>query len=452
MRGLEWRFSPVELVRAWPADRRLAALVSAESESEWSRWSILAAPAEEVALGGQEALDWLGSRRFSQHATAGPPFVGGWIGHFEYELGGAIEPAVGLVGAGRRSVWLRCPGAYVFDHSAQRWMVVGDGAALPGIDELEAAAHAARRRHGGALEVGPMRSRTRREEYERAVARAVELIHAGDVFQVNLSHELAAEFSGSHRELFVRAHAATAPWFGALLESEAAGGAVMSLSPELFLDVDMAQQKLITRPIKGTRPARAGAEAELLASAKDAAELAMIVDLMRNDLGRIAEPGAVRVDRGFEVEQHGGANQYAKSGVLHGVATVSAKLREGATLEDIVKATFPAGSITGAPKVRAMQIINELEERRRGVYTGAIGFLSDHGAARLSVAIRTATIAGKFVHGRFDEMTGELRYPVGAGIVAESEPAREYEETMHKARTFLRVVRAESDACVVERT
>lgn len=257
-----------------------------------------------------------------------------------------------------------------------------------------------------------------RAGYEHAVARTVELIRAGDIFQANIAHALEARFEGSSRELFARLIEAAAPWYGAYLESPSE--TVVSISPELFLEADFVSGRVTTRPIKGTRPA--GSAASLAASGKDQAELVMIVDLMRNDLGRVCEFGSIRVEEPRDIEPH--------AGVVHGVATVSGRLRAGVSPGDLVRAAFPPGSVTGAPKIRAMQVIDELETFERGVYCGSIGMLSDCGRAAWSVAIRTATIAG-----------GVLRYPVGAGIVEESDPAAEWEETLHKAGAFAAVLR-----------
>lgn len=204
---------------------------------------------------------------------------------------------------------------------------------------------------------------------------------------------------------------------------------------------------IIARPMKGTRAASGGDAAlhDLARSEKDAAELSMIIDLMRNDLGRIARLGSVRVDDPRAIEHHG----EAATGVFQGVATVSAAVREGVGMADILNATFPPGSVTGAPKIRAMQIIEELEPLARGPYCGTMGFVSDDGNASLSVAIRTAMIEGPAPitpdssashHGASMPSApgcfgagSTLRYPVGAGIVAESDPAREWAETLSKA-------------------
>jgi len=198
------------------------------------------------------------------------------------------------------------------------------------------------------------------------------------------------------------------------------------MSPELFLRA-RPDGSVVTRPIKGTRPAHVDAR-ELEESAKDAAELAMIVDLMRNDLGRVAELGSVRVSEPRVLETH--------ETVHHGVAEISARLRVDVSWLDLLRATFPPGSVTGAPKIRAMQIIYELEPHARGFYCGAIGFISRSGHAALSVAIRTAQLGVATVEGG----TRPVHYHAGCGIVADSDPASEVAETHAKAAAIARFV------------
>jgi len=194
---------------------------------------------------------------------------------------------------------------------------------------------------------------------------------------------------------------------------------LISNSPELFLKIDGRQ--ITTRPIKGTRPLGDGMAEELLASAKDTAELNMIIDLERNDLGRVCETGTVRVTEPRHVEQH--------PTVLHGVATISGALREDVSLIDVLRATFPGGSVTGAPKIRAMQIIDELEPVRRNAYCGAIGYVARDGNCEFNLAIRTMTAKDGLIH-----------IPAGGGIVADSDPAAEYEETLIKARAMFQAL------------
>jgi anthranilate/para-aminobenzoate synthase component I len=191
---------------------------------------------------------------------------------------------------------------------------------------------------------------------------------------------------------------------------------LISNSPELFLRVS-PEGRVITRPIKGTRPRGSGMEDELRRSVKDQAELNMIVDLERNDLGRVCEIGSVRVTEPRVIEAH--------PTVYHGVATIEGRLRDDVTFSGLLRATFPGGSVTGAPKIRAMQIIEELEPHSRGAYCGAIGYVAADGSMEFNVAIRTMTAKGGLIH-----------IPVGGGIVADSEPAAEYEETLVKAKAM----------------
>lgn len=449
---LDWAFAPGEALARWPDDEPLGALVSAPGGSPArARWSILARPERIVRrtladVGAAGVLDELRSLLMPPMQPregdippiiSGIPFRSGWIGVLTYELGGALEPRAlaGVAeGAADPAVELhRCPGAFVHDGATGRWFAVGDASALPDLSIPREGASAYR--------VGSATSDLGRASYEAGVARAIEYIRAGDVFQVNLAHHLGAPFEGSPRAMFRELVRSAAPWYGAYVESkdEAAGAmrAVCSISPELFLEYEPETRRVATRPIKGTRPGGAPAD-ELIGSEKDAAELVMIVDLMRNDLGRACVPGSVRVPEARCIERHGGVAG-AGGAVQHGVATIEGVLREGLDAVDLVGAAFPAGSITGAPKVRAMQIIGELEGRPRGTYCGAVGYFSDCGRMALNVAIRTACVTGEqgAAPGR---TTGEVSYGVGAGIVADSDPASEWAETLDKASGFLRAI------------
>ncbi|MFI4915453.1 MAG: anthranilate synthase component I family protein [Phycisphaerales bacterium JB060] len=273
-----------------------------------------------------------------------------------------------------------------------------------------------------AYRLGAMRSAWGRTRYVDAVARAIELIHAGDMYQVNLTHALVGRFEGSTRALFADLAQAASPAMGCYLElpplPDGRRRAVLSLSPELLLRYDAATRTLTTEPMKGTRPATDAGLDDLREAEKDKAELAMIVDLMRNDLGRVSTIGSVRVDQPRILERHGPA----EDGVWQASARVSGRLQDGLSLDDALRATLPAGSITGAPKVRAMQVIHQMEPTPRGPYCGAIGIIDAHGNAELAVGIRTAVVVGD-----------ELRYSVGAGVVAQSEPQAEWAETLSKA-------------------
>jgi para-aminobenzoate synthetase component 1 len=267
------------------------------------------------------------------------------------------------------------------------------------------------------------------EGYREAVARVVEYIRAGDIFQANLSQRFGAEFSAHPWELYRALREKSPAPFCAYLQHD--HFAVVSHSPERFLRSERSG-RVETRPIKGTRPRGANAAADqvlaasLLASEKDRAEHVMIVDLLRNDLSRVARPGSVRCDELMALESY--------SAVHHLVSTVTARLESGNGSADLISATFPGGSITGAPKIRAMEIIAELEPTARGVYCGAIGALRADDTLDLSIAIRTAVVRN-----------GRATWSAGGGIVADSDPEAEYRETLDKARAIATAV-AETQA------
>ncbi|MCD6404387.1 MAG: aminodeoxychorismate synthase component I, partial [Planctomycetes bacterium] len=259
-----------------------------------------------------------------------------------------------------------------------------------------------------------------RRTYMDAVAAPREYILAGDIFEVNLSQRLSVPLETAPWELYARLrHHNPAPYAAFLSCGEAA---VVSSSPELFLRVQKG--RVITRPIKGTIASspspREDEEAvrTLAASEKDNAELAMIIDLERNDIGRVSKYGSVKVREQARLETF--------VGVHHLVSTIEGRLRGDVSLPDLLRATFPGGSITGAPKVRAMQIIDELEPCRRGVYTGSIGYVLPGGRAEFNIAIRTMVCC-----------EGRVRLQVGGAVTADSDPAAEYEETLAKARGMM---------------
>lgn len=257
------------------------------------------------------------------------------------------------------------------------------------------------------------------------IREALRLIEAGDLYQVNLARRVTLEVSGDLLTSFQRlVKAAPSDLAAALLFDDAA--AVLSTSPELFLHVT-PDRRVTTVPIKGTRRRGAhGGEDEHLAreldgDPKERAELTMVVDLERNDLGRVARAGTVRLVGSPSVVTH--------RTLHHRLARVTGLLPVGVTLPRLVEATFPSGSITGAPKVRAMEVIASLEAHRRGLYTGAIGHVAHDGSLTLSMAIRTLTASA-----------GEAHYHAGGGIVADSDPAREVEETRVKSRQLARLL------------
>ena len=268
-------------------------------------------------------------------------------------------------------------------------------------------------------------SRPDRAAFEASVARTVAAIHAGHIFQTNICRSIEARIEpGSEYELFHRMRTISPARYEAFLRIDPQH-AILSISPELFLKVDGGIVE--SRPIKGTRPRGETPEAddalrrELCASEKDRAELAMIVDVTRNDLGRVCETGSV------EVAAH--AELMTLPTVHHLFSTVRGRLREGTGPVDLLRAAFPAASITGAPKIEAMRIAMREEGQLRGPCMGAIGWISMDGRMELSVAIRTAFVIGDHV-----------RYYAGCGITAGSDPAAEFEESQHKAAAFERAL------------
>ena len=351
-----------------------------------------------------------------RHDVAADFPLGAAIGYFGYDLKNLVEelPAKAPDDVGLPDCWF---GFYdnllVFDHAkTEVWEVSG------GRDSVRTPFHVS-------LPVVPrdLHSNFTHDSYRAAVLRAKQYIAAGDIYQVNLSQRFQCETNASPAELYLALRESNPAPYCAYLDIGAAH--VLSSSPECFLNI--RDRQVITRPIKGTRPrgATSGEDAriaaELLRSSKDNAELVMITDLERNDLGRVCEYGSVHVRELVRVETY--------ATVHHLVSTVEGRLRSDVSHVDCVRACFPGGSITGAPKIRAMEIIDELEPHARGVYTGAIGFLGYNGLTHLNIAIRTVVQQGK-----------ELTFHAGGGIVSDSEPDAEYDETLAKARGILNAI------------
>lgn len=353
-----------------------------------------------------------------------PPFQGGAVGYFGYDFGRQLErlPTTALNDLDVPDI---CLGFYrtvaaLDHHEGQVWVMGPDAQAWA---EALAGPASTRARPGRFDEVKSadgLRSNFEPHEYRATVQRAIDYIYAGDVFQVNVSQRFTAPAPAGGWHLYRRLRAVNPAPFAAYLDCEAFE--VASASPERFLRV--ADGRVETRPIKGTRPRGrtsdedAANAAALMESEKDQAELHMIVDVERNDLGRICRTGTVRVPDLRRLE--------AYPTVFHTVSTVTGDLRPGTTLGDVLRATFPGGSITGAPKIRAMEIIEELEGVRRGVYCGALGYVGFSGAVDLNIAIRTFVVQG-----------GTAYFNAGSGIVADSDPVGEYQETLDKARALI---------------
>ena len=373
------------------------------------------------------------------------PFAGGVVAALAYEARHAIEaapPVAGEAPDAPRLVGAVYDAALSYDHRARRWLLASwhlDAPALAALAEeiRDAAADAARCARPRVLPTHASAITTDVDErtYAARVARIQAYIAAGDVYQVNLTHRFATRLPAPPLDVYERLRSAQAVPFGAYLD--VGGERVLSRSPELFLR--RRGDRLVTCPIKGTRPRGATAAADALLAAelardpKERAEHVMIVDLERNDLGRVCVTGSVAVER------FAACVPFAT--VQHLVSTVRGTLRPSVAASELLRATFPSGSITGAPKIRAMDVIAEVEAAPRGFYTGAIGWIDASGDCDLNVAIRTAVVQGDL-----------LAYHAGGGIVADSCAEREWEELHLKATAFFRALgvadpRDTGDAC-----
>jgi para-aminobenzoate synthetase component I len=374
--------------------------------------------------------------------TGLPPFQGGAAGYIAYEWGRTLEriPAAKLDDLQLPDCVL---GVYdwviAWDHEADAaWIIstgLGDedaGARLAQVRNLLARSAGAKAIERPASSVPAdrpprypvaafrpltVRSTLSDDQYRTAVERVRAYILAGDAFQVNISQRFDFSVAMTPADAYRRLRRDHPASFGALLELD--DFAIASASPERFLRLE--DRRVETRPIKGTRQRGADAEsdaeleAELMASEKDRAENVMIVDLLRNDLSRVCRPGSIRVTELCVPERH--------PTVHHLVSTVVGELDDGVDATDLLRAVFPGGSITGAPKIRAMEIIAELEPVCRGVYCGSIGYLSVTGAMDMSIAIRTAVLRGSRAY-----------VSAGGGVTARSSPSEEYDETIAKVR------------------
>ncbi len=356
------------------------------------------------------------------------PFRGGWGLFLAYELAAQVEPVLALPpapGALPVALALRCPAAVLRDHATGECVAVAEAGCDDALDHIAADIDAAR-----LLPALPAWQPPRRCDedppgaFTGGVARILDYLAAGDVFQANLSRgwQVAFDQPLDPAQLHVRLRRHNPAPFAGLLAVD--GWAVASASPERLACVrgDVVE----SRPIAGTRPRFDGDDDqarihELVGHPKERAEHVMLVDLERNDLGRVCMPGSVEVDELMAVESY--------AHVHHIVSNVRGRLRADATPGDVIRAVFPGGTITGCPKVRCMQVIAELEGVGRGAYTGAMGWLNRDGDLDLNILIRSAEIEG-----------AQLRFRTGAGIVADSDPGRELDETRAKARGMLRAL------------
>lgn len=451
-------------VRAFADLPALLLLDSAATSTPRGRYSFLTADPREFV---QQSTAVLGVDPFEtlrqsasvhpiQPVEGLPPFQGGIAGLMGYELGHAWEH---IPSAATDEFQLPVLAAGLYDwvlawdhHQRRAWVIVQAWPTVEAVTVEDRITSAQRRLDGvlsrltgpstivearptarlhrdalmaqaQVIEQPPVWSNFSREDYLRSLQRIIDYVHAGDIFQANLSQRLLTPAPCGPVELYARLRKTNpAPFAGLFLYDD---WAVISASPERFLHVDAGQ--VVTRPIKGTRRRKAAPEADLFSkdelreSEKDQAENVMIVDLLRNDLSRVCEPGTVRVPLLCEVETY--------ATVQHLVSEVCGTLRPGVTVWDLFSATFPGGSISGAPKVRAMEIIAELEPTARGPYTGSLFYATTPQQADSNLLIRTFVLR-----------QGWLQCCVGGGIVAQSDPETEYAETWHKAAGMLRAL------------
>jgi anthranilate synthase component 1 len=371
-----------------------------------------------------------------------PPFAGGAVGFVGYEAVNFFEPSVPLAERDELQLpellFVLTHSVLVFDHRLRTLKVIVNafledgppeevyGRAAEVIDEivlrLSRPAELPLVRNIAPDSIAPQ-SNFRREQFERAVEQTKEYIRAGDVFQVVLSQRFEANFAGDALDFYrCLRFINPSPYMFCLKLGDFA---LVGSSPEMH--VRLSGNAIDIRPIAGTR-ARGATDAEdaqnaaeLLADEKERAEHVMLVDLARNDIGRVAEFGSVRVTEFMEIERY--------SHVMHIVSNIVGRLRRECTAFDLIKATFPAGTVSGAPKIRAMQIISELEKTRRGCYAGAIGYVGFDGNLDSCIALRSAVLKN-----------GKAYFQAGAGIVTDSDPHREYEETVNKARAMAKAL------------
>jgi anthranilate/para-aminobenzoate synthase component I len=383
------------------------------------RWSYLASDPVEVRVARAADREPLAILE-GEAAIEGGPFahVPRWVGCVGFDARSGAAARLRLRHARAPdgiTAWLaRYDAVIAFDASTGAAVVVGDDEAASRrlLDRLSSARSISAR-------VGPP-SVTSAVAHRQAIERAIEEIARGEIYQVNLARRWRASFEGDALALFLAMREASPVPFGAIVQPSE-GHAVLSRSMETFFRFDRETRRLETRPIKGTIGSRGMNDHRILELAKDPkehAEHAMIVDLMRNDVSRVAEVGSVRVEKRFELERY--------RGLAHLVSTIACEVRADAGVRDVMEALFPPGSVSGTPKLRSLQVIEDLEDGPRGAYCGAIGLVARSGSAEFSVAIRTAQIA-----------SGEVVYHAGGGIVAASDPDREVTETELKARVFL---------------
>lgn len=373
-------------------------------------------------------------RRFKSDYCGPLPFVGGAVGYLAYDLCHHIEdlPRTAIDDIGIPDCFFGFyDGAIILDHLKDEVTLASPGLAgdpEKWVNDVEKVIVAGQCAQSAPMPVSgckcsPLRSNFTKSAYLEAVNRVKDYIEAGDIYQANLTQRFSGQIDCPSPELYCRLRQVNPAPFACYLDF--GDGQILSSSPERFIQV--RNRKVQTRPIKGTRPRWADPAAdlaslrELLASEKDRAELLMIVDLVRNDLGRVSKTGSVKVTELFHPETY--------ATVHHLVATVESELDEGYDTIDCLVAAFPGGSITGAPKIRAMEIIDELEPTQRNIYTGSIGYIGFNGDADFNIVIRTIL-----------KQNDRVCFQVGGGIVWDSDAEQEYLETRQKGKALMQAL------------
>ncbi len=416
-------FEPASLAGRLRVEKNLTLLESVMRHEHLGRYSYLACnPVQTMQNVTLENIREVLVKHQLENVGNLPPFQGGLAGYISYEFGRSLEPHSKIP-----EFQHLCPDLILhqydtvisFDHLQEKaWIVARVEADADALEKL------LKRKAGplGSTVIENWHSNFSRARYETAIQKTVDYILAGDIFQANITQCFTADIPHAFDSFafYRRLRELNPATFAAYLDY--GDMQIVSSSPERLINCNKSLVE--ARPIKGTRrrDANEARDAELIvelqASRKDRAENVMIVDLLRNDLSRISKPGTVKVPVLCGLESY--------ANVHHLVSVVTGDLRSGFDLVDVLRAVFPGGSITGAPKIRAMEIIAELEGQARGVYCGAIGFLGFNGACDLNIAIRTALFAG-----------GKAHVAGGGGITARSQPAAEYEESLTKIKRIM---------------
>jgi len=419
------------LIRRFGSKRLPFVLESSQANDGLGEWSFFGAAPIEVVTGRHLAELRRAMRPFHRATESEIPFVGGAVGYLAYDYGRRIEklPELALDDRGIPDMSFGIyDGVAAYHHPSGKLYLLAHGfreSANRIIERLRGWLQRTEEDEPGPVSLGPWEWNLSSGAFGHAVERVRDYIACGDVYQVNLSRRARCRFAGDGLALYAALRAGNPAPYSAYLST--GNFDFISTSPEQFLR--KRGRELVTRPIKGTRPRSGDAEKDQLSeealrhSSKDRAELLMIVDLERNDLGRVADYGSVRVEDLYQLEHY--------KSVIHQTAQVKARLAPGRDIYDALEALFPGGSITGAPKVRALEIIEELEPTRRGAYCGSLGYIGFNGDAEFNIAIRSLHLKD-----------GWLDYQVGGGIVWDSEAESEYEETVDKARAICETLEA----------